>query len=75
LESRKSKKITKGERIDFELRFKILMEATEDAYIIDRSLLPQPKQNGEMGYGLSYESNVTLLSNGQVMGMIYKRTG
>jgi hypothetical protein len=27
-----------------------------------------------MGYGLSYESNVTL-SNGQVIGMIYKRTG
>jgi hypothetical protein len=30
LESRKSKKITKGERIDFELRFKIPMEPPND---------------------------------------------
>jgi hypothetical protein len=38
---------------------------------------PQPKQVkwGLMGYGLSYESNVTFFQMDKSVGMIYKRTG
>ncbi|MEO8516067.1 MAG: SRPBCC family protein [Flavobacterium sp.] len=34
------KKITEGERLDFELRFKVPMEATDNAYMTTQSLSP-----------------------------------
>jgi hypothetical protein len=42
-----NQKITKGERIDFELRFKIPMEATEDAYITTEAI--STTETSEMG--------------------------
>ncbi len=49
------KKITEGERIDFELRFKVPMESTENAYMTTEAISPTQTKakwgfNGKMPY-------------------------
>jgi uncharacterized protein YndB with AHSA1/START domain len=55
------KKFTKGERIDFELRFKIPMEATEDAYITTEAIsTTETKVKWGFNGGMDYPMNLML---------------
>ncbi|HEX9150497.1 MAG TPA: SRPBCC family protein [Flavobacterium sp.] len=52
------KKITEGERIDFELRFKVPFESTDNAYIITEAMSPNQTKvkwgfNGKMPYPMN----------------------
>jgi hypothetical protein len=51
-------KITEGERIDFELRFKVPIESTDSAFMITKSISPNQTKviwgfNGEMPYPMN----------------------
>ncbi|MGO4906337.1 SRPBCC family protein [Flavobacterium sp. W20_MBD1_R3] len=52
------KKIVKGERIDFELRFKVPIESTDNAYMITEAISPNKTKvkwgfNGKMPYPMN----------------------
>ncbi|MDI1306658.1 MAG: SRPBCC family protein [bacterium] len=52
------KKILEGERIDFELRFKVPFESTDNAYIITKAISPNQTKvkwgfNGKMPYPMN----------------------